>query len=562
MTKSISSDLAPGPWEKIHRDLGAVPPDFDDRSLGAFLEDHAAAIPDHTALIFFERHITYRELNELTNQLANALIDQGIGLGDVVGIHMPNIPQYVIVLLAAAKVGATVTGISAILSRLEFSRQLEDANVKALFSFEALAQQMLAPEDELPDCVEMVVVAGTQDLVDPAPVQCPELNQATCTSYLEFTAGRGGEYQAKSLAPDHIMLIQYTGGTTGPSKGAMLTLRGTLHNAALSHVHRPWSVGEESVASPLPMFHVGGMIILIMSIRFGAQFLLIPDPRDMDHLCAQMQKYPPTRTGAVPTIYQMIADHPDSDKIDFSKMRFAQTGAAPITGDSRARIEGMLRGTVLSDGFGMTETGPTLICNPPQRCKPEALGLPLPGVDVRIVDVETGTRELPYGEAGEIIAASPCLMAGYLNRPDETANALRQWMGKTWMFTGDIGVMDDDGYVYIRDRKKDMIIVSGYKVFSVEVENEIADLDSIAMSALIGRADPSRQGSEIVHLYVELAGQAKERELIEVEQEIMEFCRERLARYKVPKRVHFIDAIPLTPVGKVDKKVLRARNDA
>lgn len=562
MTESISDELTPGPWEKIHRDLGAVPPVFDDRSLGAFLEDHAAATPDHTALIYFDRHITYRELNELTNQLAHALSNQSVGPGDVIGIHMPNIPQYVIILLAAAKVGASVTGISTILSRPEFTRQLEDANVKALFSFEALAQQMLAPEDELPDCVQMVVVTGSLDLVAPSPVQTLRLQHASCVSYLEFAAGMGSEFKALSLPPDHIMLIQYTGGTTGPSKGAMLTLRGTLHNAALSHVHRPWEVGEESVASPLPMFHVGGMIILIMSIRYGAQFLLIPDPRDMDHLCAQMQKYPPTRTGAVPTIYQMIADHPDSDKIDFSKMRFAQTGAAPITGDSRARIERMLRGTVLSDGFGMTETGPTLICNPPQCCKPEALGLPLPGVDVRIVDVETGRQELPYGEAGEIIASSPCLMVGYLNRPAETANALRRWKGKTWMHTGDIGVMDEDGYVYIRDRKKDMIIVNGYKVFSVEVENEIADLDSIAMSALIGRADPSRQGSEIVHLYVELAGQAKECDPIEVEQEIMEFCRERLARYKIPKRVHFIDAIPLTPVGKVDKKVLRARNDA
>lgn len=562
MTDSTSNELAPGPWEHVHRDLGVEPPEFDDRSLGQFLEEHALAIPDHTALVFYDRHFTYRDLNALTNQLANAFVSHGVGIGDVVGIHMPNIPQYVIALLAAAKVGATVTGISAILSRPEFARQLDDANVKVLISHEALAQQMLSTDDGLPECVETVVVAGAQDLVKPAPVQRPDLGRAICVSYLEFTAGLASDYEAVPLPPDHIMLIQYTGGTTGPSKGAMLTLRGTLHNAALSHVHRPWEIGAESVASPLPLFHVGGMIILIMSIRYGAQFLLIPDPRDMDLLCALMRKHPPTRTGAVPTIYQMIADHPDSDKIDFSKMRFAQTGAAPITGDSRARIETMLRGTVLSDGFGMTETGPTLISNPPQRCRPEALGLPLPGVDVRIVDVETGTQELPYGEAGEIIASSPCLMAGYLNRPDETANALRQWKGKTWMHTGDIGVMDKDGYVYIRDRKKDMIIVSGFKVFSVEVENEIADIESIAMSALIGRPDPARPGSEIVHLYVEMAEQAKQRDLGEVEDEILEFCRARLARYKVPKHVHFVDAIPLTPVGKVDKKILRARVEA
>eukprot|EP00903_Cladosiphon_okamuranus_P003386 g3384.t1 len=495
----------------------------------------------------------------LTNQLANALVERGVGRNDVVGVHMPNIPQYAIVLLAASKIGASLTGISGILSKPEFVRQIADANVKALFAFEALAGMMLTPDDVLPTCVDLVVVAGAADYLAPQPVKLPQLKTASCHAFLDFIAGASTEYKAIPLPPDHIALIQYTGGTTGPSKGALLTLRGTMHNAALSQVHRPWQDGEETVASALPMFHVGGMIITIMSLRYGARFLLFPDPRDMDHVCAQMIKHPPTRTGAVPTLYQMIADHPASKDIDFSKMRFAQTGAAPITGASRERIEHMLRGTVLSDSFGMTETGPAIICNPPARCNPEALGLPLPGIDVRIVDVETGTQEMPYGEPGEIIAASPCLMAGYLNQPDETANALRQWRGKTWMHTGDIGVMDESGYVYIRDRKKDMIIVSGFKVFSTEVENEVAEIDAIAMSALIGQPDESRPGSEIVNLFVELTEEAKTRDEAAIREEILDFCRERLARYKVPKRIHFIDAIPLTPVGKVDKKVLRAR---
>ena len=152
----------------------------------------------------------------------------------------------------------------------------------------------------------------------------------------------------------------------------------------------------------------------------------------------------------------------------------------------------MLNGVVLSDGFGMTESGPTIVVNPPERCKPEAVGIPLPSVDVRIVDVETGTRELPHGEAGEIIVASPCLMKGYLNRPEATANAMRDWHGKTWMHTGDVGVMDAEGYVYLKDRAKDMIIVSGFKVFSVEVEDKLAELDFIACSALVGSPDPNR----------------------------------------------------------------------
>ena len=311
--------------------------------------------------------------------------------------------------------------------------------------------------------------------------------------------------------------------------------------------------------SAAPLFHIAGMMQTGIALRHGACTVMIPDPRDMEHFCQQMIAYPPTRIGAVPTMYQMIVDHPLSAQIDFSKLKFAMTGAAPTTGDDRARVERMLNGVVLSDSYGMTETGPTTVVNPPQRCKPEAMGIPLPGIDMRIVDVETGTREMPYGEAGEIIASTPCVMKGYLNRPDETAKALREWKGKTWMYTGDVGVMDEDGYVYMRDRTKDMIIVSGFKVFSVEVENDVSVLDCIASSALIGSPDEQRPGSEIVNLFVQLTEGAKQRDAAEVQDEILEFCRANLAKYKVPKKIHLIDEIPLTGAGKVDKKVLRAR---
>jgi len=270
-----------------------------------------------------------------------------------------------------------------------------------------------------------------------------------------------------------------------------------------------------------------------------------------------MIAYPPTRIGSVPTLYQQIADHPLSKHIDFSHLKFAMTGSAPITGDARDRIERLLQGVVLSDSYGMTETGPALVANPPAKCKPEALGLPLPGIDIRIVDVETKSKELPYGEAGEIIVSTPCLMTGYLNRPEETAHAVRDWMGKTWMHTGDVGVMDEEGYIYLRDRTKDMIIVSGYKVFSTEVENYVSALDCIALCALIGQPDPKRAGSEIVNLYVELTPEAKSRDPETIRTEILDFCDKNLSRYKIPKRIHFLEAIPLTAVGKVDKKALR-----
>lgn len=555
-----NDQLKPGPWLTIHKELGVQPPEFDDRPLGAYIEAYAESIPDRPALQYRESGISYRELNEQANRLANSLASLGIGYDDVVGLHMPNIPQYVIAVVALSKLGAVASGVSPLLAPKEVVAQIEDANIQVLISLDALAKPMMESLESLPGCVKAVIVAGADDLRQPAAVELPSIpSAALCQTYLEFVAGAGSEFTQVDVAPDHVCFIQYTGGTTGKPKGAMLTVRGTMYTTLLANMYRSWLIGNEVVASAFPFFHIGGLAFVIWTLRFGGCALLIPDARDIDHFCEQMIAYPPTRLAAVPTLYQMIADHPLSAKIDFSGIVGAQTGAAPITGEDRKRIEEMLGGIVLSDSFGMTETGPTILLNPPDRCKPEALGIPLPAVDVRIVDVETGMREMPYGEAGEIVASSAALMKGYLNRPDETANALREWQGKTWMYSGDIGVMDEEGYVYIKDRAKDMIIVSGFKVFSVEVEDKLSVLDFVACSALIGAPDEKRAGSEIVHLYVELTPEAKGRNPDAVREEILEFCRSEMSSYKVPKFVHIVDAIPLTPVGKIDKKVLRAQ---
>ena len=563
----MSGELKPGPWLKIHEELGLNPPELDDRPIGTFIERYAESIPDNTALQYFSRGISYRELNELSNRLADALRNLAVGVGDVVGLQMPNVPQYVVAVIALSKLGATATGVSPLLAPAEVANQLEDASVKVLISLDALVKptlETLEGQRRVPDCLTTVIVTGTEDLVpplvEPQMLALPELTGVSCQTYLELTANANPEFQQIDITPEHVFLIQYTGGTTGKPKGAMLTLRGVMNNIFLLHIFRQWEVGKETVASPFPLFHIGGLGGMLAALRYGARALLILDPRDLDHLVQQMIEFPPTRLQAVPTLYQAIADHPQCSQIDFSQLKHAQTGSAPITGDDRKRIEGMLKGTVVSDCFGLTESGPTILANPPERCKAEAVGLPVPSVDVRIVDIETGTREMPYGEAGEIIAASPCLMKGYLDNPDETANALRQWQGKTWIHTGDVGVMDEEGYVYLKDRAKDMIIISGFKVFSVEVEDKLSALDFIASSALIGTPDENRPGSEVVNLYVELTPAAKQSDPDQIRADILEFCRAEMATYKVPKMIHIVDAIPLTPVGKIDKKVLREQS--
>ena len=312
---------------------------------------------------------------------------------DVVGLQMPNVPQYVIAVIAIFKLGATATGVSPLLAPAEVANQLEDAGVKVLVSADTMANATLAALDEqgrLPDCLEAVIVTGIEDLRRPANVELPVLADVRCQTYLALTGDASSEFHQREIQPDHICLIQYTGGTTGKPKGAMLALRQVMNHLFLLHVYRPWDIGKETVVSPFPLFHIGGLAGMMAALRFGARSLLILDPRDLDHLCQQMVEFPPTRLQAVPTLYQAIADHPLSPKIDFSGLRNAQTGSAPITGEGRKRIEDMLKGTALSDCFGLTESGPTILANPPERCKPEAVGMPVPSVDVRIVDVEDG----------------------------------------------------------------------------------------------------------------------------------------------------------------------------
>ena len=553
----MTQNLEPGPWLAIHKSLNVGVPDFDDRPVGAFVELYAQSMPDHCAIQFMDRSISYGELNELANRFANALLARGVGENDVVGLHMTNIPQYMVAVVALAKLGAVGSGISPLLTPKEVINQIEDAGAKALISLDVLAQPLFDSLGRLPSCVQVLIATNKEDLRAGSGNSSLLLGSTEGDDFLALLRESSADFEQRQTAPNDVCFIQYTGGTTGRPKGAMLTLRGIMYNTLIAHPYRPWKVGLETAVNAFPPNHIAGLALIVWALRYGATTVQIPDPRDIDHFCQQLLNYPPTRLAGVPTLYNMIANHPLSTKIDFSHLRNAQTGAAPITGDDRRRIERMLGGIVLSDSFGMTEAGPTALVNPPERCKPESVGIPVPSVDVRIVDVETGEHELPYGEPGEIIISSPCLMKGYVNRPEESKNSLRQWHGKTWMHTGDIGVMDSEGYVYLKDRAKDMIIVNGYKVFSVEVEEKLSMLDFVSCCAVVGSADAARPGSEIVNAFVELAKTDEGIDRSMVEETIQSFCRSEMASYKVPKVVKVVDAIPLTAVGKIDKKALR-----
>lgn len=546
------------PWQGVYDELGIAAPSLDDRTLGFWVEEHGQSLADNTALQYFDREISYRELDEISNQLANALTSRGVSKGDVVGLHMPNIPQYPIALAAISKLGCTGSGVSPLLMPGELEHQVKDAGITTLISFDALANSVLTTLPGIPACLENVIVAGAADYLAPTEVGTPDLTGVNCVGYLSLVDGESTEFEAQPADWNDTWMIQYTGGTTGAPKGAEISVRNIMYNMRQTSVGLPWEIGTEVLATAFPMFHVAGLGITVSAIRHGARVLLIPDPRDIEFFCEQMKRFPPTRLAAVPTLYQMLLDHPLFGDIDFSNLKVAITGAAPLTATDRERIEAVIGANKLSDLFGMTETGPVHVGNPHTRSKAGSIGIPVPGADTRIVDLETGTEEMPFGEAGEIVTSGPHVMKGYRNLPDETANAMREWRGKTWMYTGDVGYMDDEGYIFLCDRAKDMLIVGGYKVFSVEVEDKLKGLDFVAELAVVGTADEKRPGNDVVNLYVELRPDAKGRDPEDIAKEIQEYCRANMAAYKVPKVIRVVDAIPLTPVGKIDKKVLRA----
>ncbi len=548
--------LHPGPWLPVHREMGVSAPPFDNKPLGTYVEEHASQRPKSIALQFFDREINHEELNRLANQLANSLVELGVDKRDVIGLHMPNIPHYCIALVAIAKIGCSGSGVSPLLAPGELAHQLQDAEISVLLTVDSLLPVFKAMES-VPACLQHLIVAKPGDFLGGTADAQAQIAAIQTHDYLDLTQGASDQFAQRLVDWNDRFMIQYTGGTTGKPKGAQLSVRNLLHNSDQVFTYEPGVIGGEVFASAFPMFHAAGLFVHLTSMKLGARAMLIPNPRDVAFFCKQMTRFPPTQMAAVPTLYMMLVNAPESGEVDFTQLKTALTGAAPLPAEDRKKIEGMVGKGLLCDVFGMTETGPVHLYNPPGRTKSGSVGIPVPGAETRIVDLETGKQEMPVGEPGEIITTGPQVMLGYLNLPEESDNAMRQWQGRTWMYTGDVGYMDEEGYVFLCDRAKDMLIVGGFKVFSVEVEDKLKALDFVAESAVIGSPDQARHGNDIVNLFVQLTDTAREESETELAEKIIDYCRTNLSPFKVPKRIHFVDEIPLTAVGKIDKKVLR-----
>ncbi len=527
-------------------------------------------VPDKPALRFLGVTLTYARLMALADAFAGVLRQHGAGPGHVVGINLPNTPQYLIAQIGALKAGCASSGLSPLLTAAEMVHQLNDCRAKVLITLDPIFEHRLAGvADELPH-LELVIVTRILEflpaykrllakVLKKVPTgRISELSGKTVIAFRDIMAKPPGKSNDVTVRPDDTALIQYTGGTTGVPKGTVLTHRNMVAELTIVLHWLKMEFANEIILSGFPFFHIAGLALGLGTIFKGLTQILIPDPRNTKHIVREMAKYHPTILVNVPSLYMMLSDTPGFRSLDFSSLKYCLSAASPFPAESIRELESIIGDGKLIEVYGMTEAGSLLTMNP--RFGPKkigSVGLPLPHTDIRLVDLDTGEREVGPDEEGEITAHGPQIMQGYLNKPEETAITLREHAGRMWLHTGDVARMDEDGYFYLVDRAKDMLNVGGFKVFSREVEDTLYALPAIEFCAVIGIPNPERPGSELVKLVCQPAEDYRELSTEELQKAILDFARERLAPYKVPKIIERIDKMPLTSVGKVDKKALR-----
>jgi long-chain acyl-CoA synthetase len=515
---------------------------------------------DSPALYYMGLTMTFGELLEKAGRFAKGLQDKGFGKGDVVAICLPNIPQYHIAVVGALLAGCAISGVAPLLMPDEVQYQLNDCNAKALVILDALFDAKFAPVADQVSNISLVLVAGATD-VFPSTKEYPAgrpLNGKTVLACMDFLDRFSAQPSEVVLNVDDPCYIQYTGGTTGPPKGAVLTHGNLVSNMTVFKHYMQFDYGAGAWVTAFPMFHLAGLFIASCALAFGFNQGVLPDPRNLEAVVQTLDHLKPFFIANVPSLAFMLMADEDFKGLDFSNLKIWLSGAAPFPVDGIIALEKIIGPEKLVEVWGMTETSPLLTVNPAKgKKKIGSVGLPLPNTEFRIVDITDGETEVPLGSEGELIASGPQVMQGYLNKPEESENALRKHAGRIWMHTGDVGRMDEDGFVYIVDRAKDMIVVGGFKVFSSEVEEKLSAHPAIEMCALIGLPNQERPDSEIVKLYVQKSKSYKNESNEKVEADLIAFAKETLAPYKVPKLVEFIEALPLTSVGKLDKKKLR-----
>ncbi len=552
MVKAIEekekSPYASKPWLK-HYDYWVRPEmNYPRRPLHEILRFAAIEVPEHPATAFLGAELTFSRVKELSDKFAAALHNLGIGQGERVGIMLPNCPQYLIAAFAILRLGAIVVNVNPLYTPREFLVVAKDAEICALLTLDALAPLALAVREQTK--IENIIITsiGEYSLAAALPNQVE--GTVRFTDLLDATETNLPDVD---IAPDDVAVLQYTGGTTGVPKGAMLTHYNIFSNVVQKQSWHSNNLerGKDRYLLVIPYFHIYGFTVGMMDgVWRGAQQIMIPKYH-VEALLTAIRDYVPTYFPGVPTIYISMLNHPKAKEYGIGKIRTFNSGSAPLPVEVIGQFERLTNGSLL-EGYGLSEASPvTHTTATLARRKPGSIGFPLPDTGAKIVDLETGSSEVPVGEEGELCVAGPQIMKGYWNRTEETAIALRQdETGREWLHTGDVARMDEDGYFYIVQRKKDMIIVSGFNVYPSEVENVLYSHPMVMETAVIGVPDSYRGEVVKACVVLKLNEEVSEKELIE-------FCRTKLTDYKVPRVIEIRESLPKTAVGKILHRVLR-----
>ncbi|NWF55321.1 MAG: AMP-binding protein [Syntrophaceae bacterium] len=553
------------PWLKYYPKGVPREVEVPEISVPELFEQRADKYAGKTALIFYGNKITYKEIKDLINRFAAALADLGVMKGQTVALYLLNCPQYVISYFAALKLGAKVTPISPVYTSKEVKHQLEDSEAATIVC-----------QDILYDNVEKAGVSLKNVILTNISEYLPLLKKhlakgalgkvygemhAPTPKYMQEAGLHQFQVLIKKYPPrppeiairprEDIAALPYTGGTTGLPKAAILTHHNIVSLQAQTVAFWPiFEEGKEVAIAFLPFFHIYGQVVVMLNgLVQGSTIVLFTTP-DVDDILSAMERYQASGFYGVPTLFEYLKDYEKTDRVNWKRLKLIACGADTL---HESTIKGWERrtGSKILEGYGMTETTAVSHSTPYDRPKPGSFGVPIPGITAAVVDVE-GTEFMPVGEVGELILNGPNIMQGYWKRPAETREAIIEIDGKKWLRTGDLVRMDEEGYFHFFDRKRDLIKYKGYSVFARHVEEVLYKHPQIKAAGVVGVRDPA-VGQQI-KAYVVLQSDARGKVS---EEEIMEFCRQNLAHYKVPKIIEFRGELPKTDVGKVSRRELR-----
>ncbi|MEW6184136.1 MAG: AMP-binding protein [Thermodesulfobacteriota bacterium] len=554
------------PWLKHYPDKVPAEVPVPDLSVMDLFDQSVEKYGNRTSLVFYGKKISYREIKEAVDRLATALADLGIKKGDTVALYLLNCPQYVISYFAILRLGAKVTPISPVYTSIEVKHQIQDSEAKLAICqnilYDNLHKSGVQPEKIIITAIEEYLPAmkkwfgkKTEDAGKAAPT-VDSLKGVGIYSFQELIKKYSPNPPKVTINPrEDLAALPYTGGTTGLPKAAEISHYNMV--AVQAQTRAFWPIledGKEVVMAFLPFFHIYGQVVVMLSgLVQGSTLVLFTTP-DIEEILDAMERYQASGFFGVPTLFEYLKEYEKTGRVNWKRLKMIVCGADTLH-DSTVEAWEKRTQTKILEGYGMTETTSVSHGSPYQRPKRGSFGVPIPNMKAAIVEHE-GTEFIPVGEVGELILAGPNIMKGYWKRPDSTKETMMEIDGEIWLRTGDLVSMDEEGYFHFFDRKRDLIKYKGYSVFARHVEEVLYQHPQIKAAGVVGVPDP--KVGNIIKAYVVLESEARGKIS---EEEIIEFCNQKLAHYKVPKIIEFRGELPKTDVGKVSRRELREEGE-